>query len=112
MMSRSEREHTKQIIRDEIESHRQKYDNAQLRYAYGSRSAERTMDKHQTLEHALEAYLNSMDGRDSRMEKLIAIDEAIRNAEKQIELYGEKSLSVRVVIARIRRIVNGGEIHG
>ncbi len=108
-----ERERTEQIIRDEIESHRQKYENAQVRYAYGSRSAERTMDKHSTLERALESYLDSMDGRDSRLEKLIAIDEAMRDAEKQIELYGEKSLSVRAVIARIRRIVNdGGDLHG
>ena len=111
-MSRHDRERTEQIIRDEIDSHRQKYENAQVRYAYGSRSAERTMDKHSTLERALESYLSSMDGRDSRLEKLIAIEEAMKDAEKQIELYGEKSLSVRAVIARIRRIVNGGEIHG
>ena len=108
----TDRERTEQIIRDEIDSHRQKYENAQVRYAYGSRSAERTMDKHSTLERALESYLNSMDGRDSRLEKLIAIDEAMKDAEKQIELYGEKSLSVRAIIARIRRIVNGDEIHG
>ena len=111
-MSRHDRERTEQIIRDEIDSHRQKYENAQVRYAYGSRSAERTMDKHSTLERALESYLSSMDDRDSRLEKLIAIEEAMKDAEKQIELYGEKSLSVRAVIARIRRIVNGGEIHG
>ena len=108
----TDRERTEQIIRDEINSHRQKYENAQVRYAFGSRSAERTMDKHSTLERALESYLDSMDGRDSRLEKLIAIDEAMKDAEKQIELYGEKSLSVRAVIARIRRIVNGGDIHG
>ena len=112
MAAMTEKEQTKQIIRDEIESHRQKYENAQVRYAFGSRSAERTMDKHSTLERALEGYLNSMDGRDARLEQLIAIDDAMRDAEKQIELYGEKSLSVRAVIARIRRIVNGGEIHG
>lgn len=111
-MLTKERERTEQIIRDEINSHRQKYENAQVRYAFGSRSAERTMDKHSTLERALESYLDSMDGRDSRLEKLIAIDEAMKDAEKQIELYGEKSLSVRAVIARIRRIVNGGDIHG
>lgn len=109
----TDKERTKQIIRDEIDSHRRKYENAQVRYAYGSRSAERTMDKHSTLERALESYLDSMDGRDARLEKLIAIDEAMRDAEKQIELYGEKSLSVRAVIARIRRIVNdGGDLHG
>ena len=106
-MAMSDREWTKQIIRDEIESHRQKYENAQVRYSYGSRSAERTMDKHSTLERALESYLDSMDGRDSRLEQLIAIEEAMKRAEKHIELYGEKSLSVRGVIAEIRRIVNG-----
>ena len=107
-MVMSDRERTKQIIRDEIESHRQKYETAQVRYAYGSHSAERTMDKHSTLERALESYLESMDGRDSRLEQLIAIEEAMKRAEKHIELYGEKSLSVRGVIAEIRRIVNGG----
>lgn len=112
MAAMTEKEQTRQIIRDEIESHRQKYENAQVRYAFGSRSAERTMDKHSTLERALEIYLESMDGRDARLEQLIAIDEAMKDAEKQIELYGEKSLSVRSVIARIRRIVNGGDIHG
>ena len=109
-MAMSDRERTKQIIRDEIESHRQKYENAQVRYAYGSRSAERTMDKHSTLERALESYLDSMDIRDYRLGKLIAIDEAMKRTEKQIELYGEKSLSVRGVIAEIRRIVNGNEM--
>ena len=103
-----ERERTKQIIRDEIESHRQKYENAQVRYAYGSRSAERTMDKHNTLERALESYLDSMDGLQASLEKLIDIDEAMKRAEVQIERMGEKSLSVRAVIAEIRRIVNGG----
>lgn len=113
-MTIHERERQKEIaiIRDEMSSHRQKYENAQVRYAYGSRSAERTMDKHSILERALENYLNSMDGRDSRLEQLIAIDEAMKDAEKQIELYGEKSLSVRAVIARIRRIANGGGVVG
>ena len=110
-MAMSDSERTKQIIRDEIESHRQKYENAQARYAYGSRSAERTMNKHSTLERALENYLESMDGRRASLEKLIAIDEAMKRAETQIERMGEKSLPVRAVIAEIRRIVNGGGIH-
>lgn len=107
-MAMSDREREKQIIRDEIESHRQKYENAQVRYAYGSRSAEQTMNKHSILERALDRYLDSMDGRQASLEKMIAIDEAMKRAEVQIERMGEKSLSVRAVIAEIRRIVNGG----
>ena len=107
-MTMSNRERKKQIIRDEIKAHQQKFENAHVRYAYGSRSAEHTMYKHSTLKRALEDYLDSVDERNDNMEKLIAINEAMKRAEKHIELYGEKSLSLRSVIAEIRRIVNGG----
>ena len=52
--------------------------------------------------------MENKDGSDERMDRLLKIGEAMRRAEKQIELYGEKSLSVRQVIAEVNKIVGGG----
>ena len=108
MGHQNERERKKVIIRAEIDRCRQKHENAQIYYAYGSRSAGRTMDKYSTLATALEFYLENKDGSDERMDRLLKIGEALRRAEKQIELYGEKSLSVRQVIAEVNKIAGGG----
>jgi len=110
-MSPNERERQERIISAEIESYRKKYQSAQDRFAYGSASAERTMDKYSLLERALEHYLNTMDSRESSLQKLIEVSEAIRRAEMQIERMGEKSLTVHMVLAEIKRIVNGDGIH-
>ena len=104
-MSPNERERQVKIINAEIESYRRKYQSAQDRFAYGSTSAERTMDKYSLLEQALEHYLNTMDSRESSLQKLIDVSEAIKRAETQIERMGEKSLSVRMVLAEIKRLI-------
>lgn len=76
-------------------------------YAYGSRSAERTMEKYATLQKALESYFDARDIQSELRDKLLEIGEAMKRAEKQMELYGEKSLPVRQVIADVKRIVYG-----
>ena len=104
-MTLKERERQVKIINAEIESYRKKYQSAQDRFAYGSASAERTMDKYSLLERALEHYLDTMDSRESSLQKLIDVSEAIKRAETQIERMGEKSLSVRMVLAEIKRLI-------
>lgn len=110
-MSPKERERQEKIIGAEIERCRKQFQAAQDRFAYGSASAEKTMDKYSLLERVLEHYLNTMDSRESSFEKLIEISEAIKRAETQIERMGEKSLNVRMVLAEFKRIVDGGGIH-
>lgn len=108
MKHQSRKEREGQIIQTEIERCRQKYENAQVYYAYGSRSAERTMEKYATLQEALESYFDARDIQSELRDKLLEIGEAMKRAEKQMELYGEKSLSVRQIIAEVKRIINGG----
>lgn len=108
MRYQSKREQENKIIQAEIDRCRRKYENAQVYYAYDSRSAERTMEKYATLEKALESYFAACDIQSELRDKLLEIGEAMKRAEKQIELYGEKSLSVRQIIAEVKRIINGG----
>lgn len=82
--------------------------NAQVYYGYGSYSAGKTMEKYSTLKNALESYLSSRDERNGHLSKLLEIGEAMNRAERQIELYGERSLPVRQIIAEVKRIINGG----
>lgn len=107
MKHQSGMEREQKIIQAEIDRCRRKYENAQVYYAYGSRSAERTMEKYATLEKALESYFAARDIQSELRDKLLEIGEAMKRAEKQIELYGEKSLPVRQVIAEVKRIVYG-----
>ena len=107
MRYQSKREQENKIIQAEIDRCRRKYENAQVYYAYGSRSAERTMEKYATLEKALESYFAARDIQSELRDKLLEIGEAMKRAEKQIELYGEKSLPVRQAIAEVKRIVYG-----
>ena len=48
-----------QVIEKELERMHKAYENAQDRYAYGSRSADRTMEKYDVLIRVLEAALNA-----------------------------------------------------
>jgi len=66
------------------------------------------MEKYATLEKALESYFAARDIQSELRDKLLEIGEAMKRAEKQMELYGEKSLSVRQIIAEVKRIINGG----
>lgn len=52
MKYQNKTEQEQKIIQAEIDRCRRKYENAQVYYAYGSRSAERTMEKYATLEKA------------------------------------------------------------
>lgn len=106
-----ERERLDKYILDEIAAHRAKYENAQVRYGYGSKSAERTMEKHDVLACALTSYLESKDGKASCYEKLFAVEDTIKRAEKQIELYGATSMPVRALIGDVKRIIYGGGGH-
>ena len=101
MKHQSRKERESQIIQTEIERCRQKYENAQVYYGYGSYSDS-------TLKNALESYLSSRDERNGHLSKLLEIGEAMNRAERQIELYGERSLPVRQIIAEVKRIINGG----
>ena len=108
MKHQSRKERESQIIQTEIDRCRQKYENAQVYYGYGSYSAGKTMEKYSTLKNALESYLASRDERNGHLSKLLEIGEAMNRAERQIELYGERSLPVRQIIAEVKRIINGG----
>lgn len=107
MKYQNKTEQEQKIIQAEIDRCRRKYENAQVYYAYGSRSAERTMEKYATLQNALESYFDARDIQSELRDKLLEIGEAMKRAEKQMELYGEKSLPVRQVIADVKRIVYG-----
>lgn len=107
MKHQSETERVEKIVLAEIDRCRRRYESAQVYYAYGSRSARRTMDKYSALEKALEFYLENRAASDARMEKLLQIGEAMNRAEQQIELHGEKSLPARRIIEEVRRIIEG-----
>ena len=108
MKHQSRKERESQIIQTEIDRCRQKYENAQVYYGYGSYSAGKTMEKYSTLKNALESYLTSRDERNGHLSKLLEIGEAMNRAERQIELYGEMSLPVRRVIEEVKRLISGG----
>lgn len=108
MKHQSRKERESQIIQTEIDRCRQKYENAQVHYGYGSYSAGKTMEKYSTLKNALESYLASRDERNGHLSKLLEIGEAMNRAERQIELYGEMSLPVRRVIEEVKRLISGG----
>lgn len=107
MRHQSRREQEDKIIQAEIDRCRRKYENSKAYYAYGSRSAERTMEKYATLEKALESYFDARDIQSELRDKLLEIGDTMNRAEQQIELHGEKSLPVRQVIAEVKRIVSG-----
>ena len=106
-MAMSERDRKRKIILDEIERYKKKQAKAQVYYAYGSRSAEHTMEKYAILEQALEASIDAQETQSELRQKLLDVGEAMKRAEKQIDLYGEKSLSVRQVIWEVKRLVYG-----
>lgn len=97
------------VIRAEIAKHQTAFERAQQSFAYGSRSAEKTMERHTILETALESYMNSLDGKSELLRQSVAISEAIARYEAHIEKFGERSLQVRQVIGEIKSILRGGD---
>ena len=87
MKYQNKTEQEQKIIQAEIDRCRRKYENAQVYYAYGSRSAERTMEKYATLQKALESYFDARDIQSELRDKLLEIGEV-----DLCQYFGQKKL--------------------